>query len=138
MQGLYRSALASMKGDVISITQEQAEVLLRQFLETSTIRQWPMLAVAIMCDHIHIVIQVPDNADPEKVLGDIKAYGSRVLNRHWGKPDSGIWWTSRGSKRPKKDDAAIRNAVVYVLTQENPHVIWACDAVKADYGHLIK
>ena len=39
MHGLYRSALASMKGDVITISQEQAEALLKQFLETSSIRQ---------------------------------------------------------------------------------------------------
>ena len=37
-----------MKGEVITITQEQAEVLLQQFHETSSIRQWPMLAIAIM------------------------------------------------------------------------------------------
>jgi len=39
MHGLYRAALASMKGDVITISQEQAEALLKQFLETSSIRQ---------------------------------------------------------------------------------------------------
>ena len=72
----------------------------------------------------HLVVGVPGDPDPSDVLGDFKSYGSRPLNRRWGKPASGTWWTEGGSKRKKADDAATLQAIRYVRDQENPLVVW--------------
>ena len=85
-------------------------------------------AVAIMYNHFHIVVQVPGNPDPRKVLADFKAYGTRVLNRKYGKPPSETWWTDNGSKRILRDERALADAIYYVLKrQPNPLLVWSPD-----------
>jgi REP element-mobilizing transposase RayT len=73
-----------------------------------------------MANHVHLVIGVPGDPDPTKVLGDFKAYGSRALTGRWGRPPSGTWWTYAGSKRRLKDEASVFAAVTYIREQEYP------------------
>src|SRR4051812_30673419 len=79
--GLQRSALELMKGPPIHLDLEKALILLPQFRETAQFRGWTIHAVAIMYNHFHMVVAVPDDPNPTKILADFKAYGSRVLNR---------------------------------------------------------
>jgi REP element-mobilizing transposase RayT len=131
--GLYRSAAELLKGPPIHFRLEQAEALLAQFQETATHRDWTLHAVAIMHNHLHLVVEVPNDPDPRKILADFKAYGSRKLNKLYGTPASETWWTTNGSKRKLKDDEAIRDGINYVLyKQPNPLVIWS-----REHGRLI-
>jgi REP element-mobilizing transposase RayT len=75
-----------------------------------------------MSNHFHVVIR--GDAEPARMLGDLKGYASRVLSRRWGKPASGTWWTTSGSKRRLKDDAAVADAVRYVQAQKVPLAVW--------------
>ncbi|QDU23708.1 transposase [Urbifossiella limnaea] len=124
--GLYRSALERMTGPTILLDLTHAEVLLAQFQETAAYRQWVLHAVAIMVNHFHVVVQVPDDPDPRKILADFKAYGTRALNRRYGTPPSETWWTTNGSKRKLRDDEALAAATRYVLfKQPDPLVVWS-------------
>jgi REP element-mobilizing transposase RayT len=127
MPGLYQSARAAWKGPPILLDAEKASVLAAQFQETARCRGWRLLAFAIMRNHVHLVVGVPGDPEPGAVLGDFKAYGSRALNRQWGKPASGTWWTERGSTRKLPDEAAIRAAVEYVRNQEHPLITWVAE-----------
>src|SRR5258708_2077146 len=111
MPGLEGVSAELMRGPPVRVNLEQAQALLAQFQETATYRGWRLCAVAIMCNHIHIVLRVDGFVPVDKLLGDFKAYGSRALNRKWGKPTSDTWWTSKGSKRQLRDEAAFRAAV---------------------------
>src|SRR5438874_7895212 len=124
LPGLWRAALAQMKGPRVLVDRDQAEALLGQFRETAAYRSWALLAVAVMANHIHIVVTVPGDPNPADVLGDFKGYGSRVLNRRWGRRPNGTWWTEGGSKRKLPDEEAVRAAVAYVARQSNPLVVW--------------
>jgi REP element-mobilizing transposase RayT len=124
--GLQRTALENMKGPPIFLDLEKAEVVLAQFQETARHRGWTIQAVAIMHNHFHKVVQVRDDPDPGKILADFKAYGSRALNRRYGKPPSETWWTTKGSKRKLQDERAVENAINYVLyKQPRPLVVWS-------------
>lgn len=79
-----------------------------------------------MCDHFHMVVGVLGDPEPGKILGDFKSWGTRALNRQFGKPPSSTWWTERGSKRKLPNETAIAQAVNYVLNkQPNPLVTWS-------------
>jgi REP element-mobilizing transposase RayT len=79
-----------------------------------------------MYNHFHIVVQVPDDPEPRKILADFKAYGTRILNTKSGKPPSETWWTDKGSKRKLKDETALAAGIHYVLyKQPNPLVVWS-------------
>jgi REP element-mobilizing transposase RayT len=114
----------AMKGPSIRLTLEQAEGVVAQFQETAHYREWLLLAAAVMANHVHLVVGVLGDPDPEKILHDFKSYASRVLNRKWSRPPNGTWWTESGSKRKLGDDQAVADGVQYVRDQEFPLVVW--------------
>ncbi len=126
MSALRRSALAAMRAEPVWLGKPYAQTLIRQFQETAAHRGWMLLAVAVMANHFHLVVGVTGDPEPRRVLADFKAYGSRALNRRFGAPRSGDWWTSGGSKRKLPDEVAAMAAVNYVLhRQERPLVTWS-------------
>jgi REP element-mobilizing transposase RayT len=128
LPGLCHSAQEKLKGSPIFLDLEKAVALLEQFQETASYRHWTLRAVAIMASHFHIVVGVSDDPEPRKILADFKAYGSRVLNRRFGKPPSETWWTEKGSKRKLPDQQALSAAINYVLyKQPNPLVVWSSE-----------
>ncbi len=104
-------------GEPIYLVKEQADQLVSQFQETATHRSWILLAASVMNNHFHVLLTVPGDPEPEYLLRDVKAYASRKLNNHWPRPQSNTWWTESGSKRKKRNVAAIRAAVAYVWNQ---------------------
>ncbi len=121
---LERYARSQLKCPAIFLNQEQAELLLDQFIETANYRSWQLLATAIMANHCHIVVGVPGDPDPKTLLGDFKSYGSRKLNSHWQTPVSDTWWTESGSKRRLKYESSVYAAVRYVIDQPYALVVW--------------
>lgn len=124
--GLRRSAEKLLKGPPIYLTLPQAEALLAQFIETAEFRGWVLLAVSIMANHYHVVIQAPEDVNADRVLSDLKAYATRRLSREFGAPTSKTWWTSKGSQRWLRDDRAVADGTNYVLyKQPRPLVVWS-------------
>ena len=106
------------------LTTMHAEIIVDQLRETSDYRKQQLNAVAVMYDHIHVVVGVPGDPDPAELLRDYKSYASRALNARFGKPSSGTWWTASGSRRILKEDAALLSAIDYVRRQPNPLLLW--------------
>jgi len=126
ISGLEEASRDLMKGPPIQLTVSHAEVLLKQLQETARIREWELLAVAVMFDHFHIVVGVLGDPSPSKVLGDFKSWGTRALSKAFGAPDSKTWWTERGSKRKLPNEGAIAGAIHYVLyEQPSPLLTWS-------------
>jgi REP element-mobilizing transposase RayT len=126
MPGLERAAGELIKGPPIHLETAHAEIALAQFRETAGFRGWEIRAVAVMFNHFHIVVGVPGDPKPGKILGDFKSWATRALTKRFGPPLSGTWWTERGSKRRLKDTEALSGAVYYVLyDQPNPLVTWS-------------
>lgn len=122
--GLKRSAAELLAGEPIRLDRDQADCVVSQFRETAEYRGWRILAAAVMANHVHLVVGVPGDPEPDVLLRDLKSYASRALNRRWGKPGSGTWWTESGSKRKLATEEAVRAKIEYVRNQEYPLVIW--------------
>jgi REP element-mobilizing transposase RayT len=121
--GLQRTARENLKGQPVSVDLSQAEQLLEQFQETAAYRGWTLLAVAVMANHIHIVIDAPPEVGKSQLLRDFKSYGARRLNRLFGSPPAGTWWTDSGSCRVVRYVPA---AMFYVCHREyHPLVVWS-------------
>ena len=110
--------------DPIRLTAAQSKCLWRQFQETAAHRKWHIFAVAIMPNHVHVVVGVKGDPDPAIVLKAFKSYGSRALNQEWPKPQNGTWWTESGSRRKLPDNSAVTRAVEYVAEQRSPLLVW--------------
>jgi REP element-mobilizing transposase RayT len=122
LPALQGFAASIMTEDRVLLNLVQAEALAEQLRETAAHRGWRLLALAVMANHIHAVVGVPDDPDPEKLLGDFKAWCTRRLNTGWGRREH--WWTQSGSKRRKKTAAALRAAIKYVRDQSSALVVW--------------
>jgi len=122
---LQRSARALMKGPPVYLTAEQAATVRDQFLETIRFRGWIPHALSVMANHFHAVVEAAEEVLSAKILGDLKAYAALALNKKWGKPKSGTWWTESGSKRPLWGEYALVQGVRYVVRgQARPLIVW--------------
>ena len=113
-----------MKGPPVRLNLEQSRLVMHQFCETSSFRGWHLTAAAIMHNHMHWIVAAPEADLPADIFRDYKAYASRKLTHHYGRPPSGTWWTEGGSKRLLVNEAAIAEVTEYVAAQRNPLVIW--------------
>jgi REP element-mobilizing transposase RayT len=129
---LLLAARQRMKGPAVRFIMAQASVVLDQFRETAGVRDWRLLAVAVMSNHIHIVCRVPGDPDPSTLLRDFKSYASRALNRRWPRPMSGTWWTESGSKRKLADERAVIAAIDYVYHRQPYHLVRWMDPAFVD------
>lgn len=123
-------ALDHMVGQPVWLTAEQAQPLADQFRETAAFRKWQLLAIAIMANHIHLVVGVPGDPDPAKLLHDFKSYGTRALKARGYEPAGARWWTESGSRRKLPDERALRAAVKYVHQQERALYVWIAGALE--------
>jgi REP element-mobilizing transposase RayT len=121
---LRDAMLQRLKGSGVRLSVAHAEVLRNQFLETATVREWRLLAISIMANHIHLVVGVRGDPDHSRILGDFKSYASRALNRIFGRPGATAWWTESGSKRKLPRDDSVLAAVRYVRDQEYSLLVW--------------
>ena len=126
MPELERAARRRMRGPPVLLTTAHADAALAQFRETAGFRAWSIDAVAVMANHFHIVVGVPGDPEPGKILGDFKSWATRALSRQFGKPASETWWTAQGSKRRLRSEAARQGAIHYVLFEQYaPLLIWS-------------
>ncbi len=122
MPALQAHAAAIMTAETVRLDAAQAQTVAVQLRETATHRGWHLLALAVMANHIHVVVGVPGDPDPEKLLGDFKAWATRRLNAGWGRRER--WWTQSGSRRIKRTPEEVRGAVEYVRDQPHALVVW--------------
>lgn len=134
IRGLEEAAEGKLRGPPIALTVAHAEQLLEQFQETARHRVWELLAVAVMFNHFHIVVGVPGDPKPSKILGDFKSWGTRKLSAHFGEPESETWWSGSGSKRKLTDEQAVLNAVHYVLYEQPSALITWSPRTGLHYG----
>jgi REP element-mobilizing transposase RayT len=134
MRGLTRMAAQSMKGPPVYLDLDHATVLFQQLQNTANYRGWQLQAIAIMRNHVHVVVGVPGDPEPDTLLRDFKSYGSRAFNQRWKKPSSGTWWTESGSKRKLPNEDAVAGAVAYVRDQEYPLAVWIDPRWQAELG----
>ena len=121
--GLNNSARNRLKGAPVLLNDKHAQVLFEQFQKTISHRCWALYGVAIMPNHVHLLVETRDDTEPEKVAGDLKSFGSRRLSEVFGKPDAGTWWTSGCSIR-RKTAEAIPDVIGYIKNQRNALLVW--------------
>jgi len=121
---LKRYAQQQMKEAPVWLDLPQAEAFLAEAQRTAVYRQWRLLAAAIMANHVHLIVEVPEDLSGERLLQEFESYGSRILNQQFGKPASGTWWTKSGSTRLLPTDRAVTAAVEYVRRQHRPLMVW--------------
>ncbi len=80
-------------------------------------RRWNMLAIAVRSNHVHVVVGA--DAAPERVMQQLKSWGTRALcDAGCFSPGRGIW-TRHGGTRYLWDDQSVSKAVSYVMKEQD-------------------
>ncbi len=132
--GLRDHAQSVMRGTPILLESGHAAELFAQFRETATVRGWTLLALAVLTNHIHVVVRVEGDPEGADVLRDFKSYASRRLNEVYCKPGNGSWWSESGSRRVLRDESNVVAAVRYVREQDGALLVWAVALPELDVG----
>jgi REP element-mobilizing transposase RayT len=117
-------ARSVMRASPVLLDTAHAADLFSQLQETAAVRGWELLAVAVLTNHLHLVVRVAGDPEGSTILRDFKSYTSRRLNRVYGPRPGGSWWSESGSRRILKDELAIRGAIHYVRTQDHALFVW--------------
>ena len=75
---LFEACSESMSQSAYVIDRRRAQTILAAMLETCEFRGWHVYSVHVRTNHVHAVLG--GDAEPERMLTDLKAYASRKLN----------------------------------------------------------
>jgi REP element-mobilizing transposase RayT len=115
--GLREYARSVMRAEPVILEPAHAAEVFSQLRETASVRGWSLLAIAILANHLHLVVQVTGDPGGAALLRDFKSYASRRLNRTFGTPPGGSWWSESGSRRILRRSANVVAAIEYVRSQ---------------------
>jgi hypothetical protein len=122
---LTNYAREHMKGAPVTLDEFDANALICQYQETTSIRTWMLFAASVMYNHTHVVIGVAGDPDLDSLLETLKSWATRRLQRDRVLPPNGTFWTEKGSKRKLPDQHALCEGVIYVARkQPNPLAVY--------------
>jgi hypothetical protein len=125
---LAESAEKVMSSTRYTLKQDRASIVLATIQEVSWFRKWGLIAAHVRTTHVHVVVDLP--VLPEKALADYKAYASRALNGLEGPQRR---WARHGSTVRLVNDAAVRNAVNYVVNRQGaPIAVFSSEDLRCE------
>ena len=103
----------TLKTKPVSLDARQRKSVKVALVETCMIRKWPLLALNVRTNHIHVVVTA--DTLPGRVLNALKANATRQLRteRLWSHCFSP--WADKGSSRWLWNEQSVAKAVEYVL-----------------------
>ncbi|HUU11821.1 MAG TPA: transposase [Phycisphaerae bacterium] len=84
--------------------------------EVCEVRAWRLLAAHVRPNHVHAVVTGAEVS--ERIMNALKAYASRRLNQGRFDDDGCKRWTRHGSTRYLWNEAAVEQAVAYVVDEQ--------------------
>jgi REP element-mobilizing transposase RayT len=113
--------IEQMRFPAFELSLAQADSVLKAICEVCAYRGWTLLAAHVRSNHVHLVVAA--KASSGKVMGDVKAYASRLMNRQESRPRPR--WTRHGSTRYLWKSEQVYAAIQYVVHEQgDPMAVW--------------
>ena len=104
-----------MNSDAVVLNEEARNVVDRTIQEVATHRGWTILALNVLGNHVHIVVSVPEEIAPEKVMADFKSWSTRRLREASLILPKAKVWAEHGSTRYLHTAEPVYAACHYVI-----------------------
>ena len=111
--GRLKTELRLMIQDPYKLDRKRRRIVLDAVQEVCAYRKWPLHAAQVRQDHVHAVIS--SDARPERVMNDLKAYASRLLNKTGWDEENRRRWSRHGSTKYLWRNDQLSDAVDYVI-----------------------
>ena len=97
------------------------EVVARTIHDHAEHREWTVHALNARSTHVHVVVQAPRGVEPETMMGQFKASGSRRLRERGLIGEGARVWTPHGSTKHLVEAEGLMSTVHYVADlQDHP------------------
>lgn len=107
----YKRSLVT--GAPFTMSGEHRRIVDRTIRNHCEIRGWPIHALNVRTNHVHIVCTATDTA-PERIVEQCKAWSTRRLREAGTVDGSQLIWTRHASTRYLWDQDSVRRAAEYV------------------------
>ena len=97
----------------MTLDRQRRRVVLEAIRRTCSHREWTLFAAHVRSTHVHVVAASVD--EPERVMGDLKAYASRALTNTGLESSTRRKWSRHGSTRWLWEPDSARAAIDYVV-----------------------
>lgn len=87
-------------------------------------RRWTLLEVHVRTTHVHVIVSAPQT--PERVMNDLKAYGTRRMREAGVLGEDVYPWAEHGSTRYINDQESLGRAVEYVVREQGEELEKKC------------
>src|SRR5262249_28294376 len=115
-EALERRALAVSRSPPVVLQGEERILVMRTLVEVCRHRAWALLAAQVRTNHVHVVVTAM--APPARVLGDLKAWGTRRVVEAGHRAMGTRLWARGGSRRHLWSANAVAEACSYVLQEQ--------------------
>jgi REP element-mobilizing transposase RayT len=92
----------------------ERDVVLRAIRNVCDHEKWTLYGVHVRATHVHVIVAAKPS--PETVMGKLKAYASRALNKRFGHRSKR--WTRHGSTKRVWSPVALEATLSYVLDRQ--------------------
>ncbi len=103
-----------MARDAVNLHRNARGVVLVAIQDVCRHQGWTLYGAHVRSTHVHVVVEAQPS--PEEVMGKLKAYASRVLNRRGGQNSKR--WSRHGSTRRLWSPMEVDAAVEYVVYRQ--------------------
>lgn len=117
---------ASLRQNPILLSESERGVVERAIREGCEHRAWTLHVVNVRSNHVHVVVSA--SKEIERVMTDMKAWGTRGLRDEGLVGVDAKVWTRHGSTRYIDSDASLAAAVDYVARLQDHRGRWAGNA----------
>jgi REP element-mobilizing transposase RayT len=101
-----------LAGDPILLSEKARIVVDAAIREHAAHRRWPVLALNVRTNHVHLVLKT--DQPPDRVMTSMKVWSTRALRAHGlVSPDRKVW-TRHGSTRHLHTTDSLEGAIRYV------------------------
>lgn len=107
----------ALRSDPVVLNADARRVTAEAIRHVCEHRGWRLHALNVRSNHVHVVVSA--SATPERVLVDLKAWGTRRLREGGFVTPETRAWTKHGSTRYLFDPSSLAMAVDYVLRQQD-------------------
>ena len=79
-----------------------------------------VVEVGILCDHVHLILELPATFDVPRLVQGLKGASARIANREGVAPKESLRW-AQGYDLRSVGPGQLRSAVAYVRGQDHRH-----------------
>ncbi len=85
-----------MRAQAVILRQDQQLFVQQSALHICQRGQWNLHIIAAAGNHIHVLLDAQNNAQPKDIRKWFKRWLGESLTDKWGKPESQTWWAEGG------------------------------------------